>query len=71
MVEKSDRHIKIFHELMSETTSRDKFSGHSFEYFKTFLNSLENSELILAYYQDEVIAGGVFVFDLEVPIYYY
>ena len=71
MVEKSDWHIQKFYDLMTETTSRDKFSWHSFEYFKNFLNTLENSELILAYYEDQVIAGGVFVFDTEVSIYYY
>ena len=71
MVEKSDWHIEKFYNLMNETTSRDKFSGHSFEYFKTFLTSLENSELILAYYEDQIIAGGIFVFDEEVSIYYY
>ncbi len=71
MVEKSDWHIQKFYDLMTETTSRDKFSGHSFEYFKTFLTILENSELILAYYEDEIIAGGIFIFDEEVSIYYY
>lgn len=71
MVEKSDWHIEKFYSLMNETTSRDKFSWHSFEYFKTFLTTLENSELILAYYEDQIIAGGIFVFDQEVSIYYY
>ena len=71
MVEKSDWHIEKFYNLMNETTSRDKFSGHSFEYFKTFLTSLENSELMLAYYEDQIIAGGIFVFDEDVSIYYY
>jgi len=35
------------------------------------LTTLENSELILAYYEDEIIAGGIFIFDTEVSIYYY
>jgi len=33
---------------MLETTSRDNFSGNSLKYYKTFLNNLENSKLILA-----------------------
>jgi hypothetical protein len=33
---------------MKQTTSRDGFKGNSFEYYKTFLNDLESSKLILA-----------------------
>jgi hypothetical protein len=33
---------------MQQTTSRDGFSGNSFEYYKIFLESLDNSKLILA-----------------------
>jgi len=71
LVEKTDENIKAFHDIMNETTSRDKFSGHSFEYFKTFLDTLTSSEIILAYHEDEVIAGGIFIFDTELSIYYY
>lgn len=71
IVEKTDENIIEYYNLMLETTSRDNFSGNSFEYYKTFLKNLENSKLILAKKDWIVIAGWIFVFDLEVSIYYY
>jgi len=70
-VEKTEKNIKEYYNLMLETTSRDKFSGNNLDYYIIFLNKLENSELLLAYKDDEVIAGWIFVFDKEVSIYYY
>jgi len=71
IVEKSEENIKAYYDLMLETTSRDSFSGNSLEYYKTFLNSLENSNLILAKKDWVVIAGWIFIFDKNVSIYYY
>ncbi len=71
IVEKTEDNIKAYYDLMLETTSRDKFSGNSLDYYNTFLNSLENSKIILACKDWIVIAGGIFVFDKEVSIYYY
>ncbi|MDD3645831.1 MAG: peptidoglycan bridge formation glycyltransferase FemA/FemB family protein [Candidatus Gracilibacteria bacterium] len=70
-VEKSDDNIKKFYDLMIETTSRDGFSGNNINYYSTFLSSIENSKLLFAYKDEKVIAGGIFVFDKEVSIYYY
>jgi len=70
-VEKTEENIKKYYNLMQQTTSRDKFSGNNLDYYIIFLNKLENSELLLAYKDDEVIAGWIFVFDKEVSIYYY
>jgi len=70
-VEKTRENIQKYYELMLETTSRDNFSGNNLEYYITFLEKLENSELLLAYKDEEVIAGWIFVFDKEVSIYYY
>jgi lipid II:glycine glycyltransferase (peptidoglycan interpeptide bridge formation enzyme) len=47
-VEKTEENIKAYYNLMIETTSRDNFSGNNLEYYKIFLNSLDNSKLILA-----------------------
>lgn len=71
IVEKNDKNIKEFYDLMNETTSRDNFSWNTFEYYKSFLNILENSELILAYKDWIAIAWGIFVFSNEESIYYY
>ena len=70
-VEKNKKNIKKYYELMLETTSRDNFSGNNLEYYITFLEKLENSELLLAYKDEEVIAGWIFIFDENISIYYY
>lgn len=70
-VEKTDSNIKIFYDLMLETTSRDKFAWNSFSYYKTFLEKIDNSKLLIAFYEDIAIASWIFVFDKEVSIYYY
>lgn len=70
-VEKTDENVRKFYELISETTTRNSFSGNTFSYYKEFLKGIDNSELLLAYSWDIVIAGGIFIFDKEVSIYYY
>ncbi len=68
---KTNDNIKIFHELSSETTKRDNFSWHSFEYYKKFLNLLEHSALIFASNEGRVIAAGIFTFNKNSSYYYY
>ncbi|MDD2870598.1 MAG: peptidoglycan bridge formation glycyltransferase FemA/FemB family protein [Candidatus Gracilibacteria bacterium] len=70
-VDKTDENIALFYKLMLETTSRDGFNGNTIDYYKTFLNTLENSKLLLAFYEGIVIAGGIFTFDSDISIYYY
>lgn len=71
IVEKNDQNIQSFSRLSQETTARDKFAGHSFEYYKRFLELLPSSQLILAKTEWKVIAGGIFIFNSDVSIYYY
>jgi len=71
-VEKTDENIEKFYSLMKQTTSRDSFNGNTIDYYKTFLNTLKNSKLLLAYVDDIVIAGWIFTFEEnDVSIYYY
>ena len=63
--------IEKFHVLMSETTARDSFAGNTLEYYKVFLESLENSQLFFAYHESELIAAGIFVVEDDVMTYYY
>ncbi len=70
-VEKNDKNIKLFFDLMNETTSRDWFNWNSFEYYKIFLNELNNSKLILAYKEEKVIWAWIFVYQDDFAIYYY
>jgi lipid II:glycine glycyltransferase (peptidoglycan interpeptide bridge formation enzyme) len=71
IVEKSEKNIKHYYNLMSETTSRDNFSWNILSYYENFLNTISNSELILAYKDWVAIAGWIFVFWDEESIYYY
>ncbi len=74
VVEQVDKHIgniKKFHALMSDTTSRDSFAGNTLEYYKVFLESLDDSQMFFAYHDGEVIAAGIFVVSGEVMTYYY
>lgn len=70
-VDKTLDNVKIFYDLMIETTSRDGFSWNKLEYYKTFLETIKNSSLLIAYIYDKAIAAWIFVFDKEVSIYYY
>jgi lipid II:glycine glycyltransferase (peptidoglycan interpeptide bridge formation enzyme) len=56
---------------MYETTSRDKFSWNTLDYYKNFLNLISDSDLILAYKDWLAIAWWIFVFWKEQAIYYY
>jgi lipid II:glycine glycyltransferase (peptidoglycan interpeptide bridge formation enzyme) len=74
VVEQVDSHIgniTKFHKLMSETTVRDAFAGNTLEYYKVFLESLDNAQMFFAYHEDEIIAAGIFVTQGEVMTYYY
>jgi lipid II:glycine glycyltransferase (peptidoglycan interpeptide bridge formation enzyme) len=70
-VDKSDDNIKIFYDLMLETTSRDGFSWNKIVYYTTFLKTIKNSNLLIAYKDDKPIAAWIFVFNKEISIYYY
>lgn len=69
--EKIDENIKIFYDLMMETTSRDWFFWNSFEYYKIFLENISNSKLLFAEYEGKIIAAWIFTFDEKIAIYYY
>jgi len=69
-VEKNDENIKIFYDLMIETTSRDNFNWNTFDYYKSFLNTISESKLLFAFVDDKVISAWIFTFT-DVAIYYY
>ena len=70
-VEKTDENMKKYYDLMLETTSRDNFNWNTIDYYKTFLNELINTKLLIAYLWDKIIAWWIFAFDKNVSIYYY
>lgn len=70
-LEKTDENIKMFYNLIIETTSRNDFSGNSFDYYKNFLLNNTHSSLIWVFYEEKLISSWIFIFDKEVSIYYY
>jgi len=70
-VSKTQQNIDEFYKLILETTLRDWFSWNSLDFYNKFLSNLSNSELLLAYFEDKVIAWAIFVFDQNEAIYYY
>lgn len=71
IVQKTQENIKIFYDLMLETTSRDNFNGNKLEYYVDFLENIKNSELIFVYFEEKVVCAWIFVFEKDVSIYYY
>lgn len=70
-VEKNNENIDSYYKLMLETTSRDNFNWNNLDYYRTFLDSIDNSRLLLAYVEWNVVAGWIFTFDSDISIYYY
>ncbi len=70
-VEKTKENIEIFYNLMLETTSRDNFNWNSLDYYMTFLNSIKESKLFIAFLNDKAISAGIFTFVWNEAIYYY
>ncbi len=69
--EKTQKNIKIFFDLMIETTSRDRFSGNTLEYYKNFLEIIPESALIFTKFEWKILSAWIFIFDREISIYYY
>lgn len=64
--------VEAFHQLLKKTANRDGFGVHSVEYYQNMLAALgQNAQLLMARYEDKLIAGGIFVYLDEWGIYYY
>ena len=69
--EKTEKNIKIFYDLMMETTSRDNFFWNTFDYYKIFLEELDFSKLLFADYKGKIISAWIFTYFWKEAIYYY
>jgi peptidoglycan pentaglycine glycine transferase (the first glycine) len=64
--------VEAFHSLLKKTADRDGFGVHSVEHYQSMLMALgQNAQLLMARYDGELIAGGIFVYLDEWGIYYY
>ncbi|MDH5597218.1 MAG: aminoacyltransferase [Candidatus Peregrinibacteria bacterium] len=73
-------HIKVepsedldsFYRILKDTGGRDGFGIHLKSYYENMLKALgKHAQLLLARYEDRVVAGGIFVYLDEWGIYYY
>ena len=65
--------VAAFHNLLKETTERDKFGGHAANYYLKMLETLgtERVKLYLARYEGVIIAGVLVTFFGDLAIYYF
>ena len=70
-VEKNTYNAKIYYDLMNLTTTRNNFAGNTLKYYEDFLENIKDSQLFFAYFEEQVIAAGIFVYEWDTAIYYY
>jgi len=64
--------IDLFYHLLKKTGERDDFGIHDKKYYQNLLDAMgKNAQLLMARYEDRVVAGGIFVYLDEWGIYYY
>lgn len=70
LVNITPENIDIWMQLLADTTTRDGFSHNSKMYYQTFA-SMPSARMYFAYWQDQVIAAGIWIFSHDRAIYYY
>lgn len=64
--------VETFYHLLKKTGERDDFGIHDIKYYQNLLGAMgQNAQLLMARYEDRVVAGGIFVYLDEWGIYYY
>ena len=71
--ESFQKDLKSFEELLIQTTKRDKFSGHSIEYYKNMIQILgsDKAKLWLATYDGKTVAAAIVTYFNETATYYF
>ncbi len=66
------KYVKAFEKILSETTKRQGFSGHNIYFYKKLLKLFNNDAfMLLAKHNNQIIAGGIFVYSGDTLIYLY
>ncbi len=64
--------VEAFHNLLKKTGTRDGFGIHPMSYYQKMLEAMgSKAALLVARYEDRIIAGGIFVYLDQWGIYYY
>lgn len=69
---KADKNdFKTFYNLLKKTSSRDGFNVNSQDYYERMMETLTECEMLLAIYDNKIIAGGIFTYTKNQGLYYY
>ncbi len=65
--------VHLFYDLLLQTTTRDKFSGHALEYYQNMLAVLgpQQAKLYFAEYDSKIIAGMIVTYFKDTATYYF
>ena len=64
--------VEAFYHLLKKTGERDDFGIHGMSYYQKMLEAMGgHAQLLVARYEDRIVAGGIFVYLDEWGIYYY
>lgn len=67
----SESDIRAFYTMLLETTLRDGFKPNDFNYYKSFVETIDGCVLLIAEHEGEIIAGGIFTYTGKQALYYY
>ena len=71
IVERDISDVDIFYNMLLETTKRDNFRPNPKEYYISMLKCIQNSKLLYAIHENDIICGGIFTFTKNQGLYYY
>nr|HPO50977.1 peptidoglycan bridge formation glycyltransferase FemA/FemB family protein [Spirochaetota bacterium] len=63
--------ISEFYKLLKETTERDGFRPNNEEYYRKMVEIIPNSQLLVAYHEEDILASGIFTYFNNQGLYYY
>lgn len=64
--------VETFYHLLKKTGERDDFGIHEESYYEKLLGAMgDNAQLLVARYEERIVAGGIFVYLDEWGMYYY
>ncbi len=69
--EGNENDIDLFFQLLKNTSIRDGFNINNKDYYLKMLRIIPNSVLLLAYFNDILLAAGIFLYTNNYGIYYY
>lgn len=63
--------IDAYAAILSQTAKRDGFFVNPVSYYRQMIECLPEVKFLLAYHEDELLAGGIFTYTAQQGLYYY